>query len=106
MSTIADFHDLVKPTKVSCDTTDWYVTVTGMKSYYLLNHTCHLGNLVDHSTTEFYFSTEVRAHVQANEYYKQHNAVYPWRDEWRDAIANADGGTTNDSSVESQVMEF
>jgi len=87
--------------------TDWCMRNVGGESYYLLNHTPHVGELDVYQNHCFYFDLESSAHAHAAGYYMNHGKTYPYEAEWIASITRESGGSlVADDSAESQTMEF
>jgi len=84
---------------------DWCMRNVGGESYYLLNHTPHVGELNVYQDHCFYFDLESSAHAHAAGYYMNHGKTYPYEDEWIASITREAGGSLAIDD-ESQVMEF
>jgi hypothetical protein len=54
---------------------------------------------------KYYFQTELEAHAAASRYYEQFSKIYPYHDEWREAVMRA-VSQYQESRVESEVMKF
>ena len=109
---IKDFYELYLPISDNGHTdnsgADWCTRhKAATQFYYLLNDGSRLlGDLLDGlKTEEFYFDTEVLCHEAMSSYYSQHNVLYPYISEWREARAKMFDAKPADDN-ESQVMRF
>lgn len=102
---ITDFRELALPDHtVGSTVTKWFVRISGVEEYYLLNHTNHLGSSHDYHD-ELYFSSELCACDAAYRFYSHHGKTYPHMSYLISLQADMLAALTKQSS-DSQVMEF
>lgn len=103
------FHNLKKPLVGYGDR--WFV-LSNDNSNYALTNDGKMEKLKGPAPApeQFYFDTEVLAHLGAAEYYESHYKLYPYHDEWTDAVTRYSYDYRNSKeplkTVESEVMEF
>lgn len=102
---ITEFRELALPDTTVVGDPKWYVRETGVASYYLLNHTNHLGFSNDYPAADFYFSSELEACFAAYRFYRHHGLNYPHMGYLVSLQADHLNMLTKQSSG-SKVMEF
>lgn len=103
----AGFYELGLPVSDhSSGKIDWCMRNEGSESYYLLNHTPHVGDLLDYDDSEFYFDSESSVHAHAAGYYSNYGKVYPYKEQWNKSLRRESGIEEDDAITNSQTMEF